>query len=44
MSLFAETNGFVEYDDRSHKLLSDNRALYIAQSAMTRNGRVPTVA
>lgn len=44
MSLFAETNGYVEYDDRSHKRLSDNRALYIAQSAMTVNGRVPTVA
>lgn len=42
MSLFAETNGYVEYDDRSHKRLSDNRALYIAQSAMTVNGRVPT--
>lgn len=42
MSLYAETNGFVEYDDRSHKLLSDNRELYMRQSAMTVNGRVPT--
>lgn len=41
MSLFAETNGYVEYDDRSHKLLSDNRELYMRQSAMTVNGRVP---
>lgn len=42
MSLYAETNGYAEYDDRSHKLLSDNRELYIRQSAMTVNGRVPT--
>lgn len=42
MSLYAETNGFVEYDDRSHKRLCDNRELYMRQSAMTVNGRVPT--
>lgn len=44
MSLYAETTGYAEYDGRSHKLLSDNRELYMAMSAMTRNGRVPTVA
>ncbi len=42
MSLYAETNGYAEYDDRSHKLLSNNRELYLRQSAMTVNGRVPT--
>lgn len=42
MSLYAETNGFAEYDGSAHKLLSDNRALYLQQSAMTRDGRVPT--
>ncbi len=42
MSLYAETNGFAEYESGAHKLLSDNRALYMQQSAMTRNGRVPT--
>lgn len=42
MSLYAETNGFAEYEGGAHKLLSDNRALYLQQSAMTRDGRVPT--
>ena len=42
MSLYAETNGYAKYDGRSHKLLSDNRELYMRQSAMTVNGRVPT--
>jgi len=42
MSLYAETNGYVEYDDRSHKLLSANRDLYLQMSRMTVNGRVPT--
>lgn len=42
MSLYAETNGFAQYEDSAHKLLGDNRALYLQQSAMTRNGRVPT--
>lgn len=42
MSLYAETNGFAEYHDSAHKLLSDNREFYLRQSAMTVNGRVPT--
>lgn len=42
MRLYAETNGFVEYDDRSHKLLSGNRDLHLEMSRMTVNGRVPT--
>jgi len=42
MSLYAETNGFAEYHDSAHKLLSDNRELYLEMSRMTVNGRVPT--
>src|SRR5690606_26685185 len=42
MSLYAETNGFAEYHDIAHKLLSDNRDLYLEMSRMTVNGRVPT--
>ena len=42
MSLHAETNGFAEYHDSAHKLLSDNREFYLRQSAMTVDGRVPT--
>ena len=42
MSLYAETNGFAEYHDSAHKLLSDNRDLYLEMSRMTVNGRVPT--
>ncbi len=42
MSLYAQTNGFAAYADSAHKLLSVNRDFYLRQSAMTRNGRVPT--
>lgn len=42
MSLYAETNGYAEYHDGAHKLLSANREFYVLQSAMTANGRVPT--
>jgi len=42
MSLYAQTNGFAEYADSAHKLLSCNRDFYIAQSRLTVNGRVPT--
>ena len=42
MSLYAQTNGFADYADSAHKLLSANRDLYLRMSAMTRNGRVPT--
>lgn len=42
MSLYAQTFGFAAYADSAHKLLSGNRDLYLRQSAMTRNGRVPT--
>lgn len=31
----------VEFNDSAHKLLSDNRDRYFAQSAATRNGVVP---
>lgn len=31
-----------EYDGAAHKLLCDNRRIYIAMSAMTVNGRVPS--
>lgn len=40
--IFAQTNGFAEYADSAHKLLSCNREFYIAQSRLTVNGRVPT--
>lgn len=30
---------FADYESSSHKLLSDNRALYIVQSANTRDGK-----
>ena len=42
MSLRAETNGYADYHDSAHKLLSENREFYMAMSAMTRGGKVPT--
>lgn len=41
-SLYAQTFGFAPYAESAHKLLSDNRDFYVAMSAMTVNGRVPT--
>lgn len=32
-------NEFATYDGSAHKLLSDNRAAYFAQSAATRDGK-----
>ena len=34
---------YADYNGSAHKALSDNRDDYIRQSAMTKNGRVPTM-
>ena len=40
MTIPAQAHGFAEYDDRSHKYLSDNRLAYFDQSRRTTGGVV----
>lgn len=37
-------NAWADYDGSAHKLLTDNRDAYIAQSAQTRDGKIASFA